>query len=225
MNVEYSRRAAILLCLVSMLYITCAVACDILAFKAVMFWSIPIIGSSLIFPLTYAFMDFISEIYGNYVARIVIWFHVFCDFLFTYVIYWVVHLPSPIFWHDQEAYNTVVDPMTRLYMSNLLGVIMSALLNIFVLRRLRIFTKGKYYGVRSFMAMSISITVYTFFTNIFAYGPVYSHQVFVKITSVNMLTNFSCAFIYACILSVLLKPVMTLFNTPNMYKTVSLFEK
>lgn len=225
MNATYSRRATILLCLVSMLYVTCAVACNLLAFKVVNFMSIPIIGASILFPLTYAFMDFISEIYGNYIAKIIIWFHVFCDFLFTYLIYWVVHLPSPDFWHHQDAYNTVIDPMTRLYISNLLGMIISGLLNVFVLSRLRVFTKGKYYGIRSFVSISISITVYTVFTNMLAYSASYSSHILTTLTLMNLASNLSCAFIYAYFLSVLLKPSIVFFDAPSLYKPVKLFEQ
>ena len=224
MEKNHDNRSSILvLCLISMVYLTFALACDLLAYKILKFGNWPIIGASILFPMTYAFMDFISEIYGNHIAKIVIWFHVFCDFLFTYIICWIIHLPSPDFWHYQEAYNQVIDPMARLYTANFLGMITSALLNIFILRKLRIFTQGKYYWIRSFISIAISITIYTLITDLLAYNLTATKDILTELTLVNLISNISFAFFYSGIFSLFVRPTLRFIGDYHLRNPVRLF--
>lgn len=159
------------LLLLSLLYLTFALICDPIAYKiiSIPFLSIYTIGAGFVFPMLYAFIDIIAELYGENIARFVLFTHIGCDILFTYTILFFIHLPSPHWWEKQSAYNTVFNPMARLNIADILGTVISFLINIRLIVKWKWVYKGKFYIIRAFFASSIGILIYTVITDVLAF--------------------------------------------------------
>src|SRR5690242_4547337 len=70
-------------------------------------------GATFIFPITYALGDIITEVYGYNMARKLIWFSLFFQFIFAFLITAVIHLPSPLFWQNEFNYTIVFGSIIR----------------------------------------------------------------------------------------------------------------
>lgn len=177
----------------AMFYLTISLACDPLAFKVISLPFSPLVGSALLFPLLYASMDIIAELYGEKTSRYIIYVHIVFDCLFTFTIIGIAHLPSPSWWTHQEAYNTVLNPMGRLYVAGIIGSLVSSLIDVHLLVKWRDLYQGKYFWARSVISSSISILAYTVVTNTIAFIHL---KHFGAITLTNIVSNIVFAAIY-----------------------------
>ena len=145
-----------------MMYTAIALCCDIIAFKMVNIGhDHALMAAAFLFPLLYVFTDVITELFGGKCARFAVLVHIACDLVFTFMILFFIHLNSPSWWHNQAAYNTVLDPMGRLYIAGVIGGILSAVVNIYYLSKWKLLTNGKYFWLRSSVSTAIAIFVYT----------------------------------------------------------------
>ncbi len=181
---------------IAMLYLTVSLACDIVAYKLVSVGNIIFIGAGFIFPLLYVLTDVLTEVFGETNAKIIVWIHVICDFIFTSLIIIIAHLPSPATWHKQSAYDIVLDPMVRLYFAGIVGVLASSLINIHVLSRLKILMRGKLFWFRSICSTSIGLVVYTVVTDLLAFHTAMSQSDLIEITLTNTASNILFAAMY-----------------------------
>lgn len=181
---------------IAMFYVAVALTCDPLAYKIIDLKFTPIIGASILFPMLYVFVDIIAELYGQSLARFIVYVHIICDLFFTFVIISIIHLPSPDWWHLQSAYNQVLDPMGRLYIAGVIGTLCSFLTNIYLLVRWKKIYGGKYFWARSFFATAIGIIIYTVVTDLIAFSHIRDN---ISITLANTSTNILFAALYMLI--------------------------
>lgn len=180
-----------LLLILGMLYITVDLTCDVTAHRYVDFFSLTLIGSSLIYPLTYFINDVITEIFGYSYARLMIWCGVFADFIFSFLVIGIIHLPAPHFWPLRDSFIAVLDPMLRLNIGGLLGIIAGRFANIYLLSKLKLMMHGKFFWLRSIFSTSIGICAHSIILDIVTFtGTVPTHQLY-SIMLMNYLTNFS----------------------------------
>ena len=116
-------------------------------------------GGILVFPLMYFFGDAIAEIYGQPVAKQVIWSALCADLFFSLSTKFIVSLSAPIYWHDQDAYNTVFNPLLHLFFISSISMTVSALINVSVLTRWKTLVHGKYFILRSIGSSAIGEAV------------------------------------------------------------------
>ena len=57
----------------------------------------------------------------------------------------MIHMPSPGWWHQQEAYNYVAGYLFPIYFSQLVGIVITWYLNIKFLTRWQFLLRGKYF--------------------------------------------------------------------------------
>jgi hypothetical protein len=188
-----------------MLYLTISLACDIVAYKQVSIGNLISVGSAFIFPLLYVLSDTSTEVFGEKATRLVIWIHTGCDCVFTYLILYLIHLPSPSNWHLQDAYNQILDPMARLYVAGIIGSLGSSFININILSRWKVLTKGKFFWLRSIGSTSIGILSYTVLTDLIAFSKTFNTADLLQVTLLNIVSNISFAVIYTGIATFLVK--------------------
>ena len=205
----------------AMAYITISVACDVVAYKIVAFAGLPIIGASILFPLLYVLNDVITELFGGKVSRVTMWIHVVCDFFFTYLIILIIHLPSPDWWHHQSAYDTVVNPMGRMYIANLIGIIVSTTVNIGFLSKWKVLMHGKFFALRSIVSSLIGILLYTIVTDLLAYSSYLDYSHLIKVTLTNLTSNVAFGIIYVFIASFVVRYVKAVFKIDHFDKNAS----
>lgn len=138
-------------------------------YKIVAFGSELYCASILIFPLLFPLSDALAEIYGPGIAKNMIWYTAICELVFVILTNAAIHLPSPANWHHQAEYNFLVGGYFHILIANVTAMILSFYLNVHLLSKWKILTRGKYYYLRSLGATAIGEVAYTIITNLIAY--------------------------------------------------------
>jgi uncharacterized integral membrane protein (TIGR00697 family) len=123
----------------------------------------------LIFPLLFPFSDALADIYGSQIAKSLIWYTAICETIFVLLTNAGIHLPSPSSWHHQNEYNFLVGGYAHILFANVSAMVISFYLNVNLLNKWRILSKGRYYYLRSLGATAVGEISYTIITNIIAY--------------------------------------------------------
>src|SRR5436309_7135396 len=78
-------------------------------------------GGTLIFPITFIFNDILTEVYGYAQSRRIIWTGLGCQVLAA-LTYWVVGIwPAAPFWHNQQAFMTILGVAPRIATASLIA--------------------------------------------------------------------------------------------------------
>jgi uncharacterized integral membrane protein (TIGR00697 family) len=131
-----------------MLYLTADLLSLVFTYKFIQFGSVFFSAEALIFPITYTITDIIAEVYGYSEARKTIWLVFLFDFIFALGAYLLTLVPSPDL-HTQLTYNEVFKSLLRGTVAEVFGVLSGIFINIYAITKLKIFTKGKYFWLRS----------------------------------------------------------------------------
>ena len=102
-----------------------------------------------VFPITFAIMDVITELYGQQAAKKFIKQAILCEFIFALLLFGLAKLPTPQMDAVQASYQLVLESVLRFCISNVIGVVIGQYLNIYILSRWRVFVKGRYFWLRS----------------------------------------------------------------------------
>ncbi len=136
------------LTLLCMFYLTADLLSLVLTYKFIQFGSIFLSTEALVFPLTYTITDIIAEVYGYAEARRIIWLVFLCDFIFALSLYFLIQIPSPN-QHIQSVYHDAFSSLLRGTIAEVVGVLAGIFINIYAISKLKIFTRGKYFWLRS----------------------------------------------------------------------------
>ncbi len=148
----------------SMIYITLILAADVLIYKIVHLGSFTLTVGSLVTPFWFVMTDIIAEVYGYQVARRLIWSGIACGFLFTMICVTLIQLPSPEMWPHQPAYDQVLGKLWRVFIGSVLGVMIGAFINSYLITKWKILVKGKYFWLRSVGSSATGQLVFTAIT-------------------------------------------------------------
>lgn len=157
-------------------------------------------GGILIFPFTFFFSDIITEVYGYKQARQLIWISVICLTFFVIATNICLHIPSAAIEHDGDAFHTVFRKYPQAYLATGMATILSFLSNNYILAKLKIIAKGKYYWLRSICSTSVGHAIFSLtWAAIFYHAVMTNMEIFkiafniygLKILSEILLTPFS----------------------------------
>lgn len=118
-------------------------------------------GGILIFPFTFFFSDIITEVYGYKQARQLIWISVICLTFFVVASNLCLNIPSAPIEHDGHAFQIVFGKYPQAFLATGTATIISFLTNNFILAKLKILAKGKYYWLRSIFSTSIGHAIFS----------------------------------------------------------------
>ncbi len=175
------------------LYIAIDLTCDVTAHRYVSFFSMTLIGSSLIYPLTYCINDAVAELFGYKHARTMIWLGIMADFIFSFLIIGINKLPSPEFWTLKQSFIDVLDPMLRLNIGGFFGIIAGRFVGIYVISKTKILYQGRFYLIRSMIATAVGICAHSIVLDVITFYGVVPSKNFYSIMLTNYLSNFSSA--------------------------------
>ena len=104
--------------------------------------------SILTYPFTYIFSDIFTEVYGYRVSRKIVWTGLFCLVLASIIasIYSIIP-PSSSFEYN-DAFNLIFKLSPILAIATVCSFFSGEFTNSFVLAKLKIYTKGRFQGVR-----------------------------------------------------------------------------
>lgn len=119
-------------------------------------------GGILIFPFTFFFSDIINEVYGYKQARQLIWISVFCLAFFVLLSHLSMLVPSATIDANSNAFKEVFNNYPKAFAGIGSATIISFLTNNYILAKLKILAKGKYYWLRSLISTSIGHIIFSF---------------------------------------------------------------
>ncbi len=99
---------------IACIFVTCLISANIIAVKLILLLGFLVPAGIIIFPLSYLFGDVLTEVYGYGAARYVIWLGFMCNLLAVIAFYIGGLAPAAPFWHNQAAYDTMVNSRTLL---------------------------------------------------------------------------------------------------------------
>ena len=130
-------------------FIACLIVANIIAVKIVNIAGLLMPAGVIIFPLSYLFGDVLTEVYGYARARLVIWLGFACNALVVLAIVVAGVLPGAPFWHNQDAYDSILGAAPRLLLASFLAYLVGEFANSYVLARLKIATRGRWLWTRT----------------------------------------------------------------------------
>ena len=120
-----------------------------------------------VFPLWFVLSDIITEVYGQRIARRILWSAFFCEIVFSLACYFLVKLDSPAFWQYQDAFELILGHLPRIIFSSSVAILVSGYLNIYFISKWKIMLRGKYFWLRSIGSSWIGEFFYTFISIFF----------------------------------------------------------
>lgn len=206
--------------LISMLFVTVDLAAVSVAYKMVSLNFLFEINSAatFIFPLTYALGDIVTEVYGYNMARKLIWLSLFLQLIFALLVTLAIRLPSPEYWHGDEAYITVFGSTLRFVLAGTVANLVSNFMNIYLVSKLKIPMEGRLFWVRSILSTIISgfLMVAIIISVGFTGKDLNALQSWIMFKS-----TYSCEVLYALMLSI---PVALTANFLKRHEKVDVYD-
>ena len=189
-----------LLPIVTGLFVTVLVLTPSASSKFIAIDGYNISGSTLFFPLSYLFNDILTEVYGYERSRRVIWVG-FAAQIFAAAMYLLIqYLPPAPFWHNQEAYDTILGTAPRIVIGSLSAYFIGEFINSFIVSKLKYLASG-----RSGFALALRFVVSTIF------GEFFDSAIFLTVGFYGVMSN-----------NVLIQTILTIWIIKSAYEIVSL---
>jgi uncharacterized integral membrane protein (TIGR00697 family) len=131
------------------LFVASLLTANIIAVKLIEIGPLILPAGVVIFPVSYILGDILTEVYGFRWARRAIWLG-FLGNLVAVVAIWIAGLlPSPVFWGNQEAYDTILGFTPRLLVASFVAYLVGEFANSTVLAKMKVWTQGKHLWMRT----------------------------------------------------------------------------
>lgn len=181
----------------SLLFITLYLASAVLAYRMLGISILGIIPAPpLIFPLTYAILDMVAELYGKEITYRLLFITLFFEILFGIIVYNLATAPAPLNWEFQQSYQDVFGGILRFISAGFFATLVGSLANIYFFSQSRIFFKNKHFLIRSIASSLIGGLVLVIITVVLGYENVASTD-YERIALV--LNIYMIEFIYAIV--------------------------
>ena len=144
--------------LLGILFNVCLVAANLLETKVIQIAGITATAGLIVFPVSYIINDCISEVWGFKKARLIIWSGFISNFLVIAFGNLAINLQSAPFWEGEEAFNFVFGLAPRIAFASLLAFLIGTFLNAFVMSKLKLYHKGKYFSIRAVLSILVGET-------------------------------------------------------------------
>ena len=131
------------------LFVASLLTANIISVKLIEIGPIIVPAGVVIFPISYILGDILTEVYGFRWARRAIWLG-FLGNLVAVAAIWVAGLlPSPAFWQNQAAWDTILGFTPRLLVASFVAYLVGEFANSTVLAKMKVWTEGKYLWSRT----------------------------------------------------------------------------
>lgn len=147
--------------LVTALFVTVLIVCNIASSAKIVDWGVNLIGirlafdaGTLLFPVSYVFGDVLTEVYGYRRSRRVIWTGFACLGVSALVFALVRVLPGESAWQEyagQGAYEAILGGMSSggIVLASLLAYLVGEFTNSAILAKMKVATSGRWLWMRT----------------------------------------------------------------------------
>lgn len=143
--------------------------------------NVPIFGVipiSILFTGTYfVLLDIVTEVYGFYQARKVLYSGLLAYTIFVFMMEVIQKIPSPIGYHvawsttqNSDAYIYLFNNIYLVWISVVICALFANTLNMIFLSKWKVLARGRYFWFRSTTTSLISALIYSLISNLFAFG-------------------------------------------------------
>jgi uncharacterized integral membrane protein (TIGR00697 family) len=157
--------------LITNIYLIFLITAQVLAFRMISFTFLDEPGGIFVFPLTFAIVDIVTEIYGLSRARKMIINGTICQIIFTLLVTIVIHLPTSNKNISIDGYLQILGGTWMVLISNICANVVSELLNSKLLAKLRSKMSGHYFTLRCIISSWVSEIVCTFIIVLMVFFP------------------------------------------------------
>lgn len=133
----------------AMLFVAFLMLANLTAQKLVMIGPGMLTGGDFIYPATYIISALLTEVYGYAMSRRVIWFGLGCNVMMIAAIKFVILMPSAASWTDQALFAAVLDRTPQIVLASFTAFMVGEFTNTYILAKTKIFTAGKFLGLRA----------------------------------------------------------------------------
>lgn len=146
------KKVSIPFMLMGILFNVCLVASNLLETKVIQLGSITATAGLIVFPISYIINDCIAEVWGFKKVRLIIWSGFLMNFLVIGFARLAIALPAAPFWEGEESFNFVFGLAPRIALASLLAFLVGSFLNAYIMSKMKIATKGKYFSLRAIIS-------------------------------------------------------------------------
>ncbi len=132
-----------------MIYVTFSlIGCAVL-YKIIKIDFIVGAGGLISLPIVLLMEDIIAEVYGYKISRRLLWYVLISQLIFTFLVVFIVRLPSPSYFHGQVDYNYVFSGILTGVPAMVFAIFLGRFLNLYVITKTKIMCKGRHFWLRS----------------------------------------------------------------------------
>lgn len=154
------QKVSVLFMLMAIIFVVCLITANLLETKVLDFFGITTITAGmLVFPISYIINDCIAEVWGFRRVTMVIWIAFLMNFFVAGIGLLAVHLPAAPFWDGEEHFNFVFSFAPRIIVASLLAFLFGSLTNAYVMSKMKIAQKGRYFSFRAIVSTFAGETV------------------------------------------------------------------
>ncbi len=211
-EIKYFKRIARTNYVLITLYLAISLTAHVIANRLVLFDGIPIISAGFIYMGVFVLTDVFATYNPRKLVYLIICLEAFFNLFFILYVSIIVQMPAPNYFPTSSAiaYKTVFSPILILYIANLGGTFISAIVDLSLFYWF--YKKLKWYFLSaSFTSSIITISVYTWITDYFGFRGTYPNHV-IELTAYNLLTNFITLLIYSIIGQILVIGIFKYLN-------------
>ena len=117
-------------------------------------FNITMTAGIFVFPITYILSDVFSEVYGYKWSRLVCYLSFIANIFMVSVFELVIKAPSPVYWQDQMAFQTVLGNTPKILFASMLGFMVGDFVNDKVFKLLKAKHKESHdgFGARAILS-------------------------------------------------------------------------
>ena len=156
--------------LMAMLFVTCFVVANIIAFKRVEILGFIFPSAVFAFLLAFSITDIVTEIWGKKAARELIVGGFVANVLAMLLIQFAIALPPAGFWAFQSEFEIIMGSAARIAASGMIVFVISKNLNIFAFDKIRSRTGAKHLWLRNNGSSFVAQLVDTILFQLFAFA-------------------------------------------------------
>jgi hypothetical protein len=135
--------------LVTVLFVACLIAANIMATKLIEPWGLVMDAGTIVFPVSYILGDVLTEVYGFRAARRVIWLGFLANLLVVAAIALAGVVPGASFWDGQAAYDQILGFVPRILAASFCAYLVGEFANSVVLAKMKVATGGRHLWTRT----------------------------------------------------------------------------
>jgi uncharacterized PurR-regulated membrane protein YhhQ (DUF165 family) len=210
-EVNYFKKVAKVNYILLTLYLAISVTAHAIATRLVMVHGYPIISAGFIYMAVFVLTDVFASYNPRRLVIMIISLEAVCNLFFVVYTNIIAQMPHPEYFHQAAAYKTVFSPVISLYVANLGGTFIAAIVDLFIFYYLYKQKQWMFF-LASFCSSIVTISCYTYVTDYFGFRGPYPHHV-MELTFVNLVTNFMTLLLYSVLGQIIVNYIQRYLNS------------